>query len=80
MKQLLIYDIKLQWRQGFWGIYFFLGLAFLLILFSIPPGERPMVSSLFILSDTSMLGIIFIGALVLFEKQQNVLQSLFVTL
>lgn len=79
MKQILLYDIKLQWRQGFWGIYFFLSLAFLLILFSIPTENRQMVSSLFILTDTSMLGIIFVGALILFEKQQNVMQSLFVT-
>lgn len=79
MKQNLLYDIKLQWRQGFWGIYFILSLAFLIIIFSISPENRQMVSSLFILTDTSMLGIIFVGALILFEKQQNLMQSLFVT-
>ena len=79
MKQLLLYDIKLQLRQGFWTIYLILSFAFLLILFNIPIENRQMFSSLFILADTSMLGIIFVGALILFEKQQNVIQSLFVT-
>lgn len=79
MKELLITDIKLQWRQGFWTIYMILSFAFLLILFNIPIENRQKVSSLFILADTSMLGIIFVGALILFEKQQNVMQSLFVT-
>lgn len=79
MKELLLSDIKLQWRQGFWTIYLVLSFAFLLILFNIPIENRQTVSSLFILADTSMLGIIFVGALILFEKQQNVMQSLFVT-
>lgn len=79
MKQLLTYDIKLQWRQGFWMIYFIVSLMYLGILFSIPSENRLIVSILFVLSDTSVLGVTFVGALILLEKQQNVLQSLFVT-
>jgi fluoroquinolone transport system permease protein len=79
MKQLLTYDIKLQWRQGFWMIYIIVSLMYLAILFSIPSENRLFVSILFVLSDTSVLGVTFVGALVLLEKQQNVLQSLFVT-
>lgn len=79
MRTILIYDIKLQWRQGFWAIYTLLAIVFLLIIFSLPNENRQLAASLFVLSDTSMLGIMFIGALVLFEKQQNVLQSFFVS-
>ncbi len=79
MKQLLTYDILLQWRQGFWMIYIIVSLMYLAILFSIPSENRLFVSILFVLSDTSVLGVTFVGALVLLEKQQNVLQSLFVT-
>ncbi len=38
-----------------------------------------MVSLIMILTDTTMLGVLFMGALVLLEKQQAVTHSLFVT-
>ena len=79
MRQLLKYDITLQWRQGFWLIYFIVTFIYLVILFNIPTANRLYVSLLFIISDTSVLGIMFTGALILLEKQQNVLQSLFVS-
>lgn len=79
MKQILKYDITLQWRQGFWLVYFIVSIAFLAILFNIPQSHRLAVTIYILLSDTSVLGITFVGALILLEKQQNVLQSLFVT-
>ena len=79
MKQILKYDITLQWRQGFWLVYFIVSIAFLILLFNIPQTHRLAVTIYILLSDTSVLGITFVGALILLEKQQNVLQSLFVT-
>ena len=79
MKQLLKYDILLQWRQGFWFVYFIVSVAFLVLLFNIPQAHRLSATIYILLSDTSVLGITFIGALILLEKQQNVLNSLFVT-
>lgn len=79
MKQLLRYDMQLQWRQGFWFVYFIVTFLYLIILFNINNESRLYTSLLFILSDTSVLGVMFVGALLLLEKQQNVLQSLFVT-
>ena len=77
--QLLKFDITLQWRQGFWLVYFVVSAIYCVILLNAPAENRFFVTSLLILSDTSLLGIIFVGALILLEKQQNVLQSLFVT-
>jgi len=79
MNSLLKYDIILQWRQGFWLIYFIVCLVYLAILFGVPPENREFLSILFVLSDTSVLGVTFVGALILLENQQNVLQSLFIT-
>ncbi len=78
MKDLLIKDIQLQWRQGFWLVYFIVSVIYVLVLLNIPAENRMMVSLIMILSDTSMLGVIFIGALILLEKQQKVIHSLFV--
>ena len=79
MKQLLKKEITLQWRQGFWLVYFVFTAIYVTVLLNLPEKNRMMVSLILILSDTTMLGLIFIGALVLLEKQQAVIQSLFVT-
>lgn len=79
MRMLLRTDIKLQWRQGFWLIYFVFTAIYVTVLLNIPHNSRLLVSLILILSDTTMLGVIFIGALVLLEKQQATIQSLFVT-
>lgn len=79
MKELLKKEISLQWRQGFWLVYFVLSALYIIVLFNIPRENRLMVSLIMILSDTTLLGVIFIGALVLLEKQQEVIHSLFVT-
>lgn len=79
MKELIKKDITLQWRQGFWLVYFVVSALYILILLNIPNEKRMMVSLLMILTDTTMLGVLFVGALVLLEKQQLVIHSLFVT-
>ena len=79
MKELVRKDILLQWRQGFWLVYFVVSIIYIMILLNIPEENRMVVSLVMILSDTTMLGVIFIGALVLLEKQQSVIHSLFIT-
>jgi len=79
MKELLKKEITLQWRQGFWLVYFVISALYVIVLFNIPRENRMMVSLIMILTDTTMLGVFFIGALVLLEKQQAVILSLFVT-
>ncbi len=79
MKELLKKEILLQWRQGFWLVYLVVSIIYVVILLNLPAENRMMVSLIMILSDTTMLGVIFVGAIILLEKQQNVTQSLFVT-
>lgn len=79
MYLLLKHDIKLQWRQGFWLVYFVIAAIYITVLLNIPPERRMLVSLILILTDTTVLGVIFIGALILLEKQQAVIQSLFVS-
>jgi fluoroquinolone transport system permease protein len=79
MRALLGNDIKLQWRQGFWLVYFVLCAIYVLVLLNIPRASRVMISMIMILSDTTMLGAVFMGALILLEKQQGIIHSLFVT-
>lgn len=79
MLKLLVYDINIQWRSGYWSVYSIMGLLYILILLNIPVNIRDEAAVAIIFMDTSVLGLIFVGALVLFEKQQGVLQSMTVT-
>jgi fluoroquinolone transport system permease protein len=79
MVKLFKYDLSIQIRSGYWSVYGFLGLIYILIMFNLPFNIRDEVAVALIFTDTSVLGLIFVGALVLFEKQQGVLQSMSVT-
>jgi fluoroquinolone transport system permease protein len=79
MLKLFKYDINIQFRSGYWTVYGILGIIYILILVNLPVYVRDYVVVYLIFSDTSVLGLIFVGALVLLEKQQGVLQSLSVT-
>ncbi len=77
--KLLKFDIRFQFRHGFYYVYAIVCVLYIIILLNIPETARFNIAAYFILSDTSVLGFTFVGALILLEKQQNILQSLFVT-
>jgi len=54
-------------------------MIYILILLNLPVNIRDDVAIFLIFSDTSVLGLIFVGALVLLENQQGVLRSMSVT-
>lgn len=78
-RQLFRYDVLAQFRQGFYLVYGVITCIYLAVLFGIPADTRRITTAILLLSDTSVLGMFFVGALVLLEKQQAVLQSLFIT-
>jgi fluoroquinolone transport system permease protein len=73
------FDIIAQYRQGFYLVYGIITVIYIFILASVPEEARQVVTAYFIVSDTSILGMVFVGAMVLLEKQQNILQSFFIT-
>jgi len=79
MLKLIKYDLNIQLRSGYWTVYGILGIIYILILVNLPLEIRDDVAVALIFTDTSVLGLIFVGALVLLEKQEGVLKSLSVT-
>ncbi len=79
MLKLLKYDINIQLRSGYWTVYGVIALVYILVLVNLPLNIRDEVAIGLIYMDTSVLGLIFVGALVLLENQQGVLNSLSVT-
>lgn len=77
--QALRYDMKMQWRQGFYVIYAILSVMYVLLLHQLSGETREVAGLLLTFSDPSVLGFFFIGGLVLLEKGQDLLGPLFVT-
>lgn len=76
---LLKYNIKLQYRHGFYFAYAFISATFILILKLLSPTVSQRILPFFIISDPTMLGFFFVGALILLEKDENVLTAIAVT-
>lgn len=75
----LYYDILFQIRHGFYYAYLFISLAYIFILKFIPDSVNEVGTVLVIVTDPSVLGAFFIGAILLLEKSQNCLEAILVT-
>ena len=72
-------DIRFQAVYGFWFLYGILTLLYLLLL-SVLPGEwREAAAAMLIFSDPAAMGLFFMGACILLEKSQRVLQVIAVS-
>ena len=70
------WDMRLQARYGFYAVYAVLTVIFILGLSTIGPALRTEAAVLLIVTDPTVLGFYFIAAMVLFEKQEGVLDAL----
>jgi len=72
-------DVRFQFKQGFYLVYILLTLIYMVILGVLPVEWKSTIIPLVLFSDPSMVGFFFIGALVMLEKVQGVLQYVVVT-
>jgi len=75
----LKYDLKFQFRHGFYYVYVIVTLSYIAFLNLLPHDLRPPAAVLLVFTDPCVLGFFFIGGIVLFEKGQGVFQNLFVS-
>lgn len=76
---MLAWDIRLQAKYGFYAVYAVLTAVFVLGLRMIGPELRTEAAVLLIVTDPTVLGFYFIAAMVLFEKEEGVLEALVVS-
>ncbi|MCB9761205.1 MAG: hypothetical protein H6739_15295 [Alphaproteobacteria bacterium] len=79
MAALLLADLRLQWRQGFYAAYALVCVSYALVLGALPDELRRWLVPLIVYSDPAVLGFFFVGGLTLLERGEGVLQPLFVT-
>lgn len=72
-------DIVFQFKQGFYIIYVVISLLYMVALSWIPNTGLKFVVPIVVFSDPSVLGLFFIGGIIMLEKIQGVIQSIVVT-
>lgn len=72
-------DVRLQWRNGFYGAVAFLLAGFLLVVGQLPPFDAASVLPPLLLGNLMVATFYFMGGLLLLEKGEGILESLVVT-
>lgn len=72
-------DIIFQIKYGFYFLYAVFTFLYAFVLLIVPKDWQATTASLMIFSDPAAMGLFFMGAIVLFEKSQRVLNSLAVS-
>ena len=75
-KTLVFSDIRFQFRYGFYYTYAVFTLVYIGLLFILPVSWRGDAAVIMIFTDPAAMGLFFMGAIVLFEKNERVLDSI----
>lgn len=72
-------DIRFQYKYGFYFLYLVFSILYISLLFAFPEAWREKAAILMIFTDPAAMGLYFMGAIVLFEKSERVLDSIAVS-
>lgn len=72
-------DILFQFKQGFYIIYVVITLIYMVALSWIPMSVLKVVVPLVIFTDPAVIGLFFVGGIVMLEKNQGIIQAVVVT-
>ena len=76
LRTMVEWDVRLQVEYGFYTVYAVLTAVFILGLHVVGSGLRTDAAVLLIVTDPTILGFYFIASMVLFEKEEGVLDAL----
>lgn len=77
--RLTLYNIKLQFRQGFYYAWIFITMLYIIMLYFLPQNITIIIIPLIMLSEPSTFAMIFTGAIVLLERDDKMFENLFIT-
>jgi fluoroquinolone transport system permease protein len=72
-------DISFQLKQGFYLVYLLITIIYLVILSFLPEKALSITLPLVVFSDPSVLGLFFIGGIIMLEKVQGILSVVVVS-
>ena len=72
-------DIRFQFRYGFYFLYLIFCLLYISLAYVMPLTWRQTAVIVMVFTDPAAIGLFFMGAIVLYEKSERVLDSLAVS-
>lgn len=79
MKNLIAGDVKFQFKYGFYFVYVVFTIVYAAIINILPYSWKETAATIMIFSDPAAMGLFFMGAIVLLEKSERVLNSIAVS-
>ena len=79
MKNVIKGDVAFQVKYGFYFVYTIMSFLYILLLFALPEVVKENAAIIMIYTDPAAMGLFFMGAIVLLEKSQRVLNSIAVS-
>jgi len=79
LKNIIIGDVKFQFKYGFYFVYLVFTAIYISLIILFPPSWREKAAAIMIFSDPAAMGLFFMGAIVLLEKSERVLNSIAVS-
>jgi fluoroquinolone transport system permease protein len=79
LQHAILADMRFQIKHGFYLVYVIITIMYLIILSFLPENVLSVALPIVVFSDPSVLGLFFIGGIILLEKGQGVLMVLVVT-
>ncbi|PCL92928.1 fluoroquinolone export ABC transporter permease subunit [Paenibacillus lautus] len=76
---LFVFDLRFQWRHGFYWVYAFVCTCYWILLRFVPEAYQETTAIVLTFSDPAALGLIMAGGMVLLERDQGVHDPLFVS-
>lgn len=71
LRNLFLLDMRFQAKYGFYFLYAALTAIYITVLFALPENWKEKAAAIFIFSDPASMGLFFMGAIVLLEKNQH---------
>lgn len=75
LKGLILGDIRQQYKYGFYALYTLFTLVYITVLRILPMPWKELCTTTLIFSDPVLIGLMFMGAIILFEKSEKVMQA-----
>jgi len=75
LRHAILADIRFQIKHGFYLVYVIITIMYLIILSFLPENILSVALPVVVFSDPSVLGLFFIGGIILLEKGQGALPS-----
>jgi len=79
MRSLFCGDVRFQYKYGFYFVYLLFTVLYVGLLYAFEESWRQKAALIMVFSDPAAMGLYFMGAIVLLEKSQRVLDSLAVS-